>query len=106
MAEGLGMQSAEMPIGDQYYLQGLEPDMTYNGQRWIRLASLYPEKINYVDFYRDEKLIFTAYDEPFSVNFKSNWRQTGIDILDDKSTWLAVIHLRNGEIIKKQRTVT
>ena len=74
MAAGIGIQVEQIPLAEQYYLQGLEPEMTYEGERWIRLASLHPETINYVDFYRDGELVYTAYDEPFSINFISNWR--------------------------------
>jgi hypothetical protein len=75
MAEGLGISISPLPEAEQYYLQGLEPQMTYNGQRWLRLASLYPETINYVDFYRNGELFYTSYDEPFSIHFHSNWRR-------------------------------
>ncbi len=57
------------------YLQGLEENMTYEGMRWIRLASLYPEKIDFVEFYYDGKLYETVYDEPFMVHFEQNWKQ-------------------------------
>ena len=89
---------------EHFYLQGLEPTMTYQGQRWLRLASLYPETIDYVDFYHNGNLIYTAYDEPFSVNFKSNWRQGAVDIGQDDGVWRAVIHLRNGDVIDKHGT--
>jgi hypothetical protein len=104
MAEGIGIDLPPLPKEDHYYLQGLEADWAYNNQRWIRLASLYPENINYVEFYRNGKLLYISYDEPFPINFVSNWLQRGIDILPDDKEWKAVIYLRNGEIIK--RTVT
>ena len=39
MAAGLGITVPALPLKDQYYLQGLEPNWSYRGQRWIRLAS-------------------------------------------------------------------
>lgn len=54
---------------DQCYLQGLDPNWAYAGQRWIRLASLYPETVSYVDFYRDGELYYMSHDESFPVNF-------------------------------------
>ncbi len=99
MAEGIGIDTD--PIDDQYYLQGLEPNWEYQGQRWLRLASLYPETISYVDFYRNGKFYDTAYDEPFSLHFQTNWRQGGIDVRDDDREWKAVIHLGDGEVIEK-----
>jgi hypothetical protein len=101
LAESVGIECQPVPVDDQYYLQGLEPVMTYEGQRWIRMASLYPETINFVDFFRDGELIYTAYDEPYSVNFKSNWRQDGVDSDQDASEWQALIHLRDGNVIER-----
>jgi hypothetical protein len=37
MAEAIGMNVPPIPKEEQYYLQGLEPEMTYEGKRWIRL---------------------------------------------------------------------
>ncbi len=99
MAEGIGIDTDA--IDDQYYLQGLEPNWTYQGQRWLRLASLYPETISYVDFYRNGKYYDTAYDEPFSLHFQTNWRQGGIDVRDDDREWKAVIHCGDGQVIEK-----
>ena len=99
MAEGIGIDTDA--IDDQYYLQGLEPHWEYQGQRWLRLASLYPETISHVDFYRNGKFYDTAYDEPFSLHFQTNWRQGGIDVRDDDREWKAVIHLGDGEVIEK-----
>ena len=101
MAEGIGIEVPAIPKEDQYYLQGLEPDWSYDGQRWIRLASLYPETISYVDFYRDGKLYYTSYDESFPINFHSNWRYGGVDIGDDDSEWKAVVHLADGEVLER-----
>ena len=101
MAKGIGIRVDEIAPDDQYYLQGLEPDWAYRGQRWLRLASLYPESISYVDFYRNGELYYTAYDEPFAVHFQTNWRQGGIAVQDDDSEWTAVIHRGDGEILEK-----
>lgn len=101
MAKGIGINVPDIPEEEQYYLQGLEPEMEVDGKRWIRLASLYPEKINYVDFYRNGELIFTAYDEPFTVYYKWNWLQEAWKVQPDDREWKAVIHLRNGEVIEK-----
>ena len=94
----------ELPaFEDQYYLQGFEPEMTYENQRWIRLASLYPETINYVDFFKNGQLVYTAYDESFMVNFHCNWRQ-GATIVAPGDKWKAEINLRDGKIIVKEAT--
>lgn len=101
VAEGIGIEVPELPMDEQYYLQGLEPEMTYEGKRWIRLAGLYPETINYVDFYRNDELIYTAYDEPFSLYFRGNWIQGSYKLQPDDREWKAVVHLRNGNAIEK-----
>ena len=101
MAQGIGIDVPELPFEEQYYLQGLEPDWEDGGERWIRVASLYPESINYVDFYRNGELFYTAYDEPFTINFITNWRQGGVKVKPDDKEWKAVIHLRNGEALEK-----
>ena len=105
MADGIGIEVPPIPEEDQYYLQGLEPGWEDNGQRWIRLASLYPENINYVDFYRNGELFYTAYDELFSINFITNWRQGGVEVRPDDKEWRAEIHLRNGEVIERTASV-
>ena len=101
MAQGIGIEVPALAQQDQYYLQGLEPNWAYEGQRWIRLASLYPETISYVDFYRDGVLYYTSYDESFPVNFQSNWRYGGVDIGNDDQQWKAVVHLANGEVLER-----
>ncbi|MDA0712007.1 MAG: hypothetical protein O3B73_17550, partial [bacterium] len=101
MAKGLGISVDPIPEADQYYLQGLEPAQLYGGQRWIRLASLYPETINYVDFLRDGKRIYTAYDEPFSVYHQTNWRQGAVDVSQGDGRWQARVHLVDGRVIER-----
>ena len=101
MAAGIGIDLPPMQQEEQYYLQGLEPEMTTGGQRWLRLASLFPESINYVDFYRNDVIYYTAYDEPFSVHYESNWRQSGVRVQSDNESWRAEIYLRNGDVIRR-----
>lgn len=104
MAEGIGIKLEPLPEAEQYYLQGLEPQMTADSQRWIRLASLYPETINYVDFFRNRQFYASAFDEPFSLHFISNWRQRGVpSVVGDE--WRAEVHLRDGRVIVRSGTV-
>ncbi len=100
MAEGIGINIPDIPMEEQYYLQGLEKAMTYENKRWLRVASLYPESIDYVEFYKNDELLYTSYDEPFSLNFYTNWLQGEI-IWEDTDSWKAKIHLINGKIIEK-----
>jgi len=105
MAEGIGIKLPPIPFEEQYYLQGFEPEMTVDKKRWIRLASLYPESINYVEFYKNGKLVDIAYDEPFMVNSETTWIQSPCYISHEDKEWKAVVHLRNGEIIEKTVTL-
>lgn len=100
IAKAIGIEIPELSEEEQYYLQGFEPEMEYQGKRWIRLASLCPETINFVDFYRNGELIYTCYDEPFTVNFKSNWLQGAVEVSRGEK-WRAVIHLRSGRVLEK-----
>ncbi len=104
MAAGIGIDLPPLPAAEQYHLHGLEPTLSYNGERWLRLASLYPETLNFVEFYRNGTLYDIAYDESFSVHFQSNWRQGGVPAIPGDE-WRAVIHLRNGEIVERTGVV-
>lgn len=103
MARGLGIPVEPIPAAEHYYLQGLEPAWSANGQRWLRLASLEPESIDHVVFYRNGEPYYIAYDEPFAVHFISNWRQGGVTAVPG-DLWRAVIQLRNGAAIERSGT--
>ncbi len=104
MAQGIGLEVPVLPEEEQFHLHGFEKDIEIEGKRWIRLASLYPETIDFVEFYRDNELEYVSYDESFSVNFKGNWSQ-GPSRVNEGEKWKAVIHRTNGEIIVKEKTV-
>ncbi len=102
MAEILGLEPAAIL---PYYLQGLEPNTTANHKRWVRLASLHPEQIDYVVFRRNQQEIYTAYDEPFLVYALSNWRQDGIENIDTPAVWSAEIHMADGSVVTISTTI-
>ncbi|MCL4834589.1 MAG: hypothetical protein KJZ86_19265 [Caldilineaceae bacterium] len=104
MAEGIGIAVDPIPADEQYYLQGLEPKMTDIGQRWLRVASLYPESIEHVDFFRNGALYDSAWDESFMVHYQSNWRQGGVPSVAG-DVWRAEIHLRDGRVIERAGVV-
>ncbi|MFD0681473.1 MULTISPECIES: hypothetical protein [unclassified Paenibacillus] len=79
--------------------------MEFEGQRWVRLASLYPETIDYVDFYCNGQLIYTNYVEPFTLNFDSNWRQLAWKVRPGDREWKAVVHLKNGEVLERRASL-
>jgi hypothetical protein len=101
MAAGIGIAVQPLPYEEQFYLQGLEPDEEFEGKRWIRLASLYPETIDYVEFFRNGEAVFNSYVEPFSVNFRFNWLQDPWLVDPEDKEWKAVIHLKNGAVLEK-----
>lgn len=103
LAQSVGIEIEEIPFEEQFYLQGFEEHKVFEDQRWIRLASFCPEKIYYVDFYCDGELYYTAYDEPFMVNYICNWKQNPItgDLLN--KDWEARIHLTDGSVIIKKK---
>jgi hypothetical protein len=105
MAAGIGIRLPEISEEDQYYLQGLEPETEFEGKRWIRLASLYPENIDYVDFYLNGELYYVSYDEPFTVHFKSNWLQGPWLVAPGTTEWKAIIHLKDGQILERAAAI-
>lgn len=84
----------------RYHLHGFEPHLEYGGMRWPRLASLDPETIDHVEFFRGGSSIYTCYDEPFTVNYRSNWNQAGIAVRSGER-WEAIVHLRDGSQLER-----
>ena len=82
-------------------MQGFEENYTYENKRWIRLASLYPEKIDCVEFYRNGEFFDIAYEEPYYVNHKETWIQEGVEMTNIEK-WRAVIHLHSGEVLERE----
>ena len=105
LAESMGIKESTLALEDQFYLQGLEENMTYEGKRWVRLASLHPEKIMRVAFYRDDVLFDMAYTDPFTINYAFNWYQAPLLGIKKHEKWKAVITLTSGEIIIKEAVV-
>lgn len=99
MAMCIGLPCEDIPEEDQYYLQGLHENQIIDNEGWIRLASLYPEKIDYVEFYRNGDLYDCCYDEPFSVNYINTWLY-GSAPIKVNDTWKAVVYLTSGKKIE------
>jgi len=100
MARTVGIDVPELPLHDQFYLQGFEPNAEVNGQRWIRLAAEYPEKVDHVNFYRNGRLIYTSYDEPFFLFRETTWIQRGCRVEKDEE-WTAEVILSDGRTVEK-----
>jgi len=104
MAQGIGIEVDDPPEAEQLVLMGVEPNMAYDGLRYIRLASLYPESINFVEFFRNNELYYISYDEPFPIHYLSNWRQGGVESRPG-DVWKAVIYLHDGRVLEREETV-
>lgn len=98
MAHVLGIDVPEIPTDEQFYFQGFEPAYVYKNQRWLRLASLYPERIDYVEFFRNGEFFDVAFEEPYYPLHRTTWIQDGIDLLGGREEWTAVAHLHSGDM--------
>lgn len=105
MAEGIGISLPPLSEEDKYYFQGFKPDTVLGNKRWIRLASLYPETINYVEFYKNGKLYDISYEEPFMVNYRTTWIQMPVKA-EPGDEWKAKIFLTDGKVIERDKIVS
>ncbi|MBP7402924.1 MAG: hypothetical protein KBA30_09940 [Clostridia bacterium] len=97
-ARSAGIAIPDPPEREQFLLQGAEPHEYDSGRRWIRLASLYPERIDRIEFFRDGAPAGICYDEPFTLGFRSNWNQDAVKC-GPEEVWTARVHLRDGRIL-------
>lgn len=104
LADCLGIERIREELSEQFYLQGLERDACWEGKRWLRLASMYPEKIQKVEFYRNGEYFASAYNDPFTINYVVNWYQKPVEGIRDGEKWKAVITLTDGTQIVKEET--
>lgn len=105
MAQGIGIEVPDIALEDEYYFQGFEPHMIVDGKRWIRIAALYPEKIDYIEYYRNDELIDVAYCEPFYPLYKTTWIQDPVHITADDRVFNARIVQTDGKAIEKTVTL-
>lgn len=91
--------------------RGFDEHEIFENRCWPRVAALFPEKILKVEFYKNEQLLQTSYDEPFAYNVHdetlpynvlSDWRWgKGVELEgDDKEKWKAIVYKVNGEKIE------
>jgi hypothetical protein len=62
-------------VAPEYHIMGLSKEEETEGKRWIRLSTMKPEYVSKVDFYHNNKLLGTSYDEPFMLNSRNTWKQ-------------------------------
>ena len=93
IARVIGIKLNDLPVEEQFYLQGLESWTEFNGKRVIRLAAEFPETVNYVDFYLNDVKIYRSYDEPFFLYRETTWTGTPIETKPDENEWKAIVTL-------------
>lgn len=101
MAEGIGIEVPPLSETDQFYFQGFEPHMIQDGKRWIRLAALYPEQIDTVEYFRNGQPMGTAYEIPFYPEYVTTWIQKPIFMQPDDRNFTARATLIDGTIIER-----
>lgn len=96
MANVLGINIPDIPIEEQFYLQGLEPHTSFENKRWIRLTAEYPETIDYVDYFHQGKHIYRSYDEPFFLFRETTWIQKPWIVQDEDQQWMVEVVFKDG----------
>lgn len=99
MAEGVGIALPALARDEQFYLQGFEEHIVLDGRRWVRLASLYPENIDYVEFFCDSQPVERAYCDPFMMRNVTTWIQEPVAV-GPAEEWEAIVHLAGGEVVE------
>jgi hypothetical protein len=99
MALGIGIPLPELPVAERFYLQGFEEHVVLNGQRWVRLASLYPERTEHVEFLCNGEIVERAYCDPFMVRNVTTWIQSPVEVHAGEE-WKAIVHLAGGDVVE------
>ena len=125
VAETVGISYKIPDVSEQILLLGMEPEISSNTtadsvmagrlarfhpelkiengtERWLRIGALYPEKIDFVEFFIDGNLLETVYDTPYLTNMISNWLHAPTVNIEKHSNIHAAVHMRDGSV----RTVT
>ena len=114
MAMALGIECANrISWDDSFILQGFEKKYVLDAKccdkladapegskvYFVRLSSLFPEKIDYVEFFIDDVRLDIVYDTPYLLNMRSNWLQDAlIGNFNNAHKW-ARVTLRDGKTI-------
>lgn len=98
MARTIGLPVKPLEENEQFVLQGLAPEEAFSGGlHTMRLACEYPEKVDYVTFYRNGEKLYTSYDEPFMCYTESTWLGTPMRV-QSGDRFQARIHLTDGTV--------
>lgn len=85
--------------GNEFYLQGFEPEMTIAGGRYVRVTGRRPELVDRVRFYEDDTLLDVAYAEPFMLYSQATWIQEPYFLSKDAKEFKAEVVLYNGQVV-------
>lgn len=103
MAENIGLPFEKPGFEDSYRLIGTGKNECWEGKCWPRIAALYPETVDCVDYYLNGEKIYRSYDEPFSLYFVANWRQN--PLLCDSGCLRAEIRLADGRVLVREAQI-
>jgi hypothetical protein len=99
VARTVGIHLEELPESEQIYFQGFESEIHDSGRRWLRVASEFPEKIDRVNFYSNKVHVYSAYDEPFMLHYRTTWIQDPVLVDMENDRWEAEIVLVSGKVV-------
>ena len=105
IARATGIPVKDLPIEEQFHLQGLEPWESFHGKQIIRLASEFPESVAFVDFYLNGKKFCRSYEEPFFLQPENTWMCTPRERQSEDREWKAVVTLYNGQRVEKTQII-
>ncbi len=91
---------------DDYYLQGFEENTNMGERRFIKVTTLFPEQINYVEYYEDDKQLYISYDMPHLMYMIWTWQQNAYIPSKNAKTFTAKIYLTSGTVIEKKVDLT
>lgn len=83
---------------NRIYLQGFEPYLNIDNKFFPRIAALYPEMINYVEFFENDVLIDRQYEDPFMYKSLTTWSQLPYTPSQEKIIFKAMVYLIDGSI--------
>ncbi len=95
-----GYITGEIPTENEFYLEGFEENTTIDGGFYVKVTARYPEVISTVEFYEDEKLLFTAYDNPHLLFGYSTWEQIPYYPSENATEFKAIIKIGGDKIIE------
>ena len=106
MAEGIGIDLPPLPRDQWYFFEGFAPHhIELDGKRWLHVAALYPERVDYVEYFCNGELVDRAYGEPFYINYMTTWRHRPVAARPG-DVWLARIVESDGSVVELQTEVT